>query len=84
MLVAVKVAASHNQVSPNLISYLAQKGHIKKHYIYGNQRHYAVDLDEVTLQLELGRQRRFDALRGQTNWTKQVRNKDGTFAKKTR
>jgi hypothetical protein len=82
MLVTPKVAASHHQVYPSMISYMAQKGYIKKHYIYGNQRHYAVDLDEVTLQLGLGHERRLEAF-SKSDWTKQVRTRDGRFGKKT-
>lgn len=82
MLVTPKVAARHHQVYPSMISYMAQKGYIKKHYIYGNKRNYAVDLDEVSLQLELGYERKLAPLRNK-NWTTQVRNRDGTFAKKT-
>jgi hypothetical protein len=65
-----------------MISYMAQKGYIKKHYIYGNLRNYAVDLDEVTVQLELGHERRLQALRS-SDWSKQVRTRDGRFGKKT-
>jgi hypothetical protein len=81
MLVTVKVAASYNQVSYNLINYLVQKGHIKKHYIYGNLRHYAVDLDEAVLQLELGRKRKLTSLRNH-RWSSQTRGVDGRFKKK--
>lgn len=82
MLVTPKVAASRHQVYPSMISYMAQKGYIKKHYIYGNLRNYAVDLDEVTVQLELGHERRLQALRS-SDWSKQVRTRDGRFGKKT-
>jgi hypothetical protein len=82
MLVTPKVAANHHQVYPSMISYMAQRGYITKHYIYGNKRNYAVDLDEVTLQLELGYDRKRKPLYNQ-NWSRQLRNKDGTFAKKT-
>jgi hypothetical protein len=82
VLVTTKVAASHNQVSYNLVNYLVQKRYIRKHYIYGNLRHYAVDLDEVTLQLELGHQRKIMSLRNQMR-SSQVRGRDGRFIKKT-
>jgi hypothetical protein len=82
LLVTTKVAASHNQVSYNLVNYLVQRDYIKKHYIYGNLRHYAVDLDEVILQLELGRERKFTSLRSR-NCSSQARGRDGRFVRKT-
>jgi hypothetical protein len=82
MLVTPKVAASHNQVSYNFVNYMVQKGYIKKHYIYDHPRHYAVDLDEVTLQLELGRQRKFTSFRNH-RWSSQARGRDGKFIKNT-
>lgn len=81
MLVTVKVAASHNQVSYNLINYLVQKGYIKKHYIYEHPKQYAVDLDEATLQVQLGRERKLTPLRN-NQWSRLARGKDGKFLKK--
>ena len=39
-------------VVPKMISYYANMGYIKKHYVLGNSKHYLVDVNEVLEQPE--------------------------------
>lgn len=49
-LVTPKEAAEYLWVGIAEIRYYARKGYIKKHYVFGNDYHYLVDLDEVKAQ----------------------------------
>lgn len=58
-LVVVKKAAYLIGTSPEMIRYWARKGYIKKYYVFADsKRCYAVNMDEVALQPELGYERK--------------------------
>jgi hypothetical protein len=80
-LVLRKVAAREAGVTTGMITYWAQRGYIKKHYIFGNQYNYLVDLYEVLAQYELGIERKSKLYN--LNWHLQLRGRDGTFIKKS-
>ena len=81
-LVLRKVAAREAGVTTGMITYWARKGYIKKHYVFGNQYNYLVDLHEVLAQYELGIERKSKLYN--LNWHLQLRGRDGTFTKKSK
>jgi len=46
-LISTKEAADILKVGTRMISYYAQMGYIKRHYVYGNKIHFAVDRYEI-------------------------------------
>jgi hypothetical protein len=80
VLVSRKEAAKRAFVVVAMVSYWAQKGYIKKHYVFGNTYNYLVDLNEVLAQHELGRERKSKLYNH--NWDKQLRGRDGRFLSK--
>lgn len=56
-LVTPKEAADYLWVGIAEIRYYARMGYIKKHYVFGNDYHYLVDLDEIKAQPEQMKQR---------------------------
>jgi len=51
-LITLNQAAELLGVVPKMISYYANMGYIKKHYVLGNSKHYLVDVNEVLEQPE--------------------------------
>lgn len=76
-LVIPKLAAREAGVTKSMISYWANRGYIEKHYTFGNDRNYLVDLSEVLKQKALGQQRR--SAFSQKHWSQQRRDRSGRF-----
>lgn len=78
VLVLRKFAAHQAGVTTSMLTYWAQKGYIKKHYVLGNQYNYLVDLNEVLAQNRLGIERKSKCYN--LRWQEQLRDRDGRFA----
>jgi DNA-binding transcriptional MerR regulator len=85
-LITPTEAASLLYVGTRMISYYVKRGYIKPHYVFGNNKHYLVDREEILAQpaLILERSRhthRIEELKKQER--EQPRDSRGHWAKRT-
>lgn len=76
LLMSYKEAAFEIGVSKEMVLYWANRGYIKKYYVFGNKYNYEVDLREVELQPELGYERK--RILYNTDWASIPRSADGS------
>jgi hypothetical protein len=85
-LISRKEAADLIYVGDRMICYYVKMGYIKAHYVFGNDKHYLVDRDEVLAQpkLVLHRMKHPDRLEELSRQAKEMPRGPGSFwAKRT-
>jgi DNA-binding transcriptional MerR regulator len=84
-LISRKEAAQLLWINERSIGYYVRRGHLKKHYAFGNDYNYLLDRDEVLAQPQLYPERmeaRKPRLREAAIKQNQARNENGKFIKK--